>query len=78
MAPLQLPPLAEQAVSFRLIGGLEDSRFLLADNVYMRRGCVALALVRIVGLIGICALGAALCAGTVAIGIMMFASSMGG
>jgi len=47
VAPLQLPPLAEQAVSFRLIGGLEDSRFLLADNVYMRRGCVALALVRI-------------------------------
>ena len=40
-------PVAEQAVSFRLIGGLEDSRFLLADNVYMRRGCVALALVRI-------------------------------
>ena len=39
---------------------------------------VGLALVRIVGLIGICALGAALSAGTVAIGIMMFASSMGG
>ena len=46
VAPLQLPPVAEQAVSFRLIGGLPESRFLLADNVYMRRGCVALALVR--------------------------------
>jgi hypothetical protein len=39
---------------------------------------VGLALVRIAGLLGICALGMALMAGTVAIGIMMFASSMGG
>src|SRR5437870_3263049 len=45
VAPLQLPPVAEQALSFRLIAGLPDARFLLADNVYMRRGCVALALV---------------------------------
>jgi hypothetical protein len=37
-----------------------------------------LALARIIGLIGVCALGTALIAGTVAIGIMMFASSMGG
>jgi len=46
VAPLQMPPVAEQALSFRLIAGLPDSRLLLADNVYMRRGCVALALVR--------------------------------
>jgi hypothetical protein len=37
-----------------------------------------LALTRIVGLIGVCALGTALIAGTVAVGIMMLASSLGG
>jgi hypothetical protein len=35
-------------------------------------------LARIFGLVGVTALGAALLAGTVAIGLMMFASSMGG
>ncbi len=35
-------------------------------------------LVRILGLVALTALGAALLTGTVAIGLMMFASSMGG
>ena len=44
---LPVPDVGDQRIGFRLIAGFDDSRPFLADNVYIRRGRVASALVRV-------------------------------
>ena len=45
--PLAVPDVGDQRIGFRLIAGFDDSRPFLTDNVYIRRGRVASALVRV-------------------------------
>lgn len=47
VAPLHVPRLGDGSIAFRLIAALNDAGLLLADNVYMRRGRVASALVHV-------------------------------